>query len=65
MLFGGNLTRQPAYKDVNYRICGTLDNTDTALERSFWVGVYPGLTEEMVEYMISAIRGFVDQKARS
>jgi CDP-6-deoxy-D-xylo-4-hexulose-3-dehydrase len=65
MLFGGNLTRQPAYKDVNYRICGTLDNTDTALERSFWVGVYPGLTEEMVEYMISAIRGFVGQKARS
>ena len=65
MLFGGNLTRQPAYRDVQYKISGSLANTDAALERSFWVGVYPGLSEEMVEYMISTIREFVAQKART
>ena len=64
MLFGGNLIRQPAYKDVKYRISGSLRNTDVALERSLWVGVYPGLTEEMIEYVIATIQGFVAKRPR-
>jgi CDP-4-dehydro-6-deoxyglucose reductase, E1 len=52
LLFGGNLTRQPAYLDRPSRIPCGLVNTDLAMENSFWVGVYPGLTSPMIEYMI-------------
>jgi CDP-6-deoxy-D-xylo-4-hexulose-3-dehydrase len=55
LLFGGNLVRQPAYKDTHYRIAGTLDNTEFALERLFWVGVYPGITEAMLEYILDTL----------
>lgn len=51
MLFGGNLLKQPAYKDIRYRLVGGLENTDLAMNSLFWVGVYPGLTGEMLEYM--------------
>ncbi|WP_242911406.1 lipopolysaccharide biosynthesis protein RfbH [Actinomadura terrae] len=59
MVFAGNLTRQPAYQGREYRIAGTLDNSDVVTERTFWIGVFPGLTDEMVDYMISTIRDFV------
>ncbi len=52
LLFGGNLVRQPAYRDVPHRIVGDLRNADFVMERVFWVGVYPGLTPEMVEYVV-------------
>jgi CDP-6-deoxy-D-xylo-4-hexulose-3-dehydrase len=55
LLFGGNLVRQPAYKDTRYRIAGTLDNTEFALERLFWVGVYPGITDAMLEYILDSL----------
>ncbi len=61
MLFGGNLTRQPAYRGIRSRVAGTLDNTDRVMRDLFWIGVYPGLSAEMVEYMISAIREFIVQ----
>ena len=51
LLFSGNLTRQPAYKDVAYRISGNLKNTDTVMERTFWLGIYPGITREMMDYV--------------
>ncbi len=51
MLFGGNLIRQPAYKDVRYRIPGKLDNTDFVMDHVFWIGVYPGITTEMLDYV--------------
>jgi CDP-4-dehydro-6-deoxyglucose reductase, E1 len=51
MLFGGNLTKQPAYKDIKYRICGSLKNTDMVMNSLFWIGVYPGLTKEMLNYV--------------
>jgi CDP-6-deoxy-D-xylo-4-hexulose-3-dehydrase len=62
MLFAGNLTRQPSFEGVNYRIHGDLTNTDIILNNTFLVGVYPGLTDEMIDFVISRIREFVSQK---
>ena len=59
LLFGGNLTKQPAYQNVDYRVSGELQNTDIAMNRSFWIGVYPGITEPMIEYVIETIKAFV------
>jgi CDP-4-dehydro-6-deoxyglucose reductase, E1 len=59
LLFGGNLVRQPAYKDLSYRVVGNLANTDRIMESAFWLGLFPGLTEEMLTYIVSTIRFFV------
>ena len=59
LLFGGNLTRQPAYRDVRYRAVGDLKNSDFVMDRVFWVGVYPGISEPMLEYMVEAFHGVV------
>lgn len=53
MLFGGNLLKQPAYADIKYRQAQLLTNTDIVMNNMFWIGVYPGLTSEMLDYMIS------------
>ena len=58
MLFGGNLTRQPAYEDVKYRVYGDLTNTDIVMNDTFFIGVYPGITSEMIEYMINTFEKF-------
>ncbi|MFE2096615.1 MULTISPECIES: lipopolysaccharide biosynthesis protein RfbH [unclassified Streptomyces] len=58
LLFAGNLTRHPAYQDRNFRVVGDLANSDIVTERTFWVGVYPGLTEEMIDYVVTSIRQF-------
>jgi len=58
MLFGGNLTKQPAYQNVHYRLSGTLKNTDMIMNNLFWFGVYPGLTPQMREYVVSVFREF-------
>jgi CDP-6-deoxy-D-xylo-4-hexulose-3-dehydrase len=60
LLFAGNLVRQPAYRDVNYRVVGDLTNTDLVVERTFWVGVYPGLSAEMIDYVVATIHEFVE-----
>ena len=59
LLFGGNLTRQPAYRNADLKVVGTLTNTDIVTERTFWVGVYPGLTEPMLQFVIDTISDFV------
>jgi dTDP-4-dehydro-2,6-dideoxy-D-glucose 3-dehydratase len=59
LLFAGNVTRHPGYLDRPYRISGALTNSDTVTERTFWLGVYPGLTTEMMDYVASSIREFL------
>lgn len=59
MLFGGNLTRQPAYQQETYRTIGSLDVSDTVMNQTFWIGVYPGLTTEMLEYILSVFDTFL------
>ncbi|HMK54064.1 MAG TPA: lipopolysaccharide biosynthesis protein RfbH [Methanobacteriaceae archaeon] len=60
MLFGGNLTKQPAYENINYRLVGSLDNTDLVMNNLFWLGVYPGMTKEKLEYILETFSGFLD-----
>jgi len=61
MLFGGNLTRQPAYEDVEYRIVGDLKNTDLVMNNTFFIGVYPGITDEMIDYMLQVFKSFFSE----
>ncbi len=60
LLFGGNLLRQPAYKDITYRQVGSLENTDLIAENTFWVGIYPGISKDMLNYMHDTISKFVN-----
>lgn len=60
MLFAGNLTKHPCFDEMRstgegYRIVGTLENTDRIMNDTFWVGVYPGMTDEMIDYMAKVI----------
>ncbi len=55
LLFGGNLLRQPAFKDTPRRVIGNLSNTDVVMNDTFWVGVWPGLSIEMLDYVISQL----------
>lgn len=59
LLFGGNLTRQPAYQDVKFRVVGDLKNTDYAMRNVFWIGVYPGLSEPMLDHVVDACSIFI------
>lgn len=61
LLFGGNLTRQPAYREHNYRAIGTLANTDFVMEQVFWIGLYPGITPAMIDYTITTLQGIATQ----
>lgn len=61
MLFAGNLTKHPCFDQMRkesrgYRIVGNLDNTNRIMQDTFWVGVYPGMTDEMIDYMVATIR---------
>ena len=59
LLFGGNLVRQPAYKNVEYRVVGDLTNSDFVMDRVFWIGLYPGLSEAHLGYVVETIHDFV------
>jgi NDP-hexose-3,4-dehydratase len=61
LLFASNLLRHPAYQDVEHRVSGDLGNSDIITERTFWIGVYPGVTTEMIDYMIASIREFAEK----
>jgi len=59
LLFAGNLTRQPYFEGRSYRISGELTNTDNIMNNTFWIGVYPGLTEEMLSFVVEKIETFL------
>ena len=61
MLFAGNLIRHPCFDEIRrlgqgYRVVGDLINTDRIMRDSFWIGVYPGMTDEMIDYMIAMLQ---------
>ena len=58
LLFAGNLTRQPYFKDHTHRVSGNLTNTDKVMNDTFWVGVYPGLNEDMLNFMVEKLEAF-------
>jgi len=58
LLFAGNLTRQPYMKGRNFRISGALTTTDTVMNDTFWIGVYPGLSKEMLDFVIAKLEAF-------
>jgi CDP-6-deoxy-D-xylo-4-hexulose-3-dehydrase len=64
MLFAGNLVKHPCFDQLRnsgkgYRVVGDLENTDVIMKRAFWVGVYPGMNEEMIGYIVEQIHRFV------
>jgi CDP-6-deoxy-D-xylo-4-hexulose-3-dehydrase len=58
LLFAGNLIRQPGYQNIEYRISGTLENTDKSMNNTFWLGIYPGLDEMHFEYIGEKLEEF-------
>lgn len=66
-LFAGNLVKHPCFDEMKkqgcgYRVVGDLKNTDYIMENTFWIGVYPGMTDEMIDYMSSTIISFFENK---
>jgi len=63
LLFGGNLLRQPAYKNISHKIFGSeLINSDIISESTFWIGIHPSVSQDMIEYILGTIKEFVEEK---
>jgi CDP-4-dehydro-6-deoxyglucose reductase, E1 len=62
LMFGGNLIKQPAYKNKQFRVVGNTYNADIVMKSTFWIGVYPGLSREMIDYMLEKIEEFLNIK---
>jgi CDP-4-dehydro-6-deoxyglucose reductase, E1 len=62
MLFAGNILRQPGYNDINHRVAGDLKYTDQVLFRTFFLGVYPGMTDGKLQYIIDIINDFFKKR---
>lgn len=58
LVFGGNIVRQPAFTDIPHRVHGSLEESDRVMNSALFLGVYPGLTEEMIDYVIQRFKGF-------
>jgi CDP-6-deoxy-D-xylo-4-hexulose-3-dehydrase len=63
LLFGGNLIRQPYMKGRNFRVHGSLANSDRIMNQTFWIGVYPGLGEEQINYVLQVMSDFCTAQA--
>jgi len=61
MLFGGNILRQPAFSNIDKRVVGDLKNTDITLNNTFFLGIYPGLTAEKMNYIINSVNEFFEK----
>jgi len=59
-LFAGNITKQPYFENISYRVVGNLQNTDLIMNNTFWIGVFPGLTQEMLDYVIEQFNIFMN-----
>jgi len=59
LLFAGNILKQPGYMNIKHRVVGDLENADQIMRNGFWLGVYPGLTSEMIDYVIASVKEFV------
>jgi len=64
LLFAGNIIHQPAYKDVKYRIVDELENSDKIMRDSFFIGVYPGISEEEIKYILLKFKEFIKKHKR-
>ena len=64
LMFGGNLVKQPAYKDENYKIHKSLVNADTVMNSTFWIGVYPGINDAMLDYTFEKFEQFILSKCK-
>jgi CDP-6-deoxy-D-xylo-4-hexulose-3-dehydrase len=62
LLFGGDLTRQPAYKGIAHRVVGDLRNTERIVSNTFWIGVYPGLTSAMLDHVVGCFERFIGSR---
>ena len=62
LLFAGNLLRQPAYQNIIHKVIGNLENTDRIMNQTFWIGVYPGLSKEMLNYVIETLHRAFEQE---
>jgi len=58
-LFAGNITKQPYMQGLDYRVVGELTNTDLIMNHTFWIGVYPGLNDEHIDYVIDTFNSFI------
>ena len=65
LVFAGNLTKQPAYRDIAYRVVGSLDNADAIMNRVFWIGSYPGLGYEQLAYIAKTIESVGEEALRA
>jgi CDP-6-deoxy-D-xylo-4-hexulose-3-dehydrase len=65
-LFAGNMTKHPMFESMilnkDYRVVNELSNTNKVMNNSFWIGVYPGLTQEQIEYIVNNIKRFLEEK---
>ena len=64
LLFAGNITKQPAYKGLEYKVIGDLKNTDLIMNNSFWLGVWPGLSKDNLRYMFDSVKEFLDSNKK-
>jgi len=65
LLFAGNMLRQPAFvnSDFNYKAVGNLENTNKIMMDTFWIGVWPGISEKRIEFIIKETKKFIEEKA--
>ena len=59
LLFSGNVTKQPYMLEKKFRVVGNLNNTSTIMNNTFWIGLYPGLTHQELDFVIDQIKKFV------